>query len=216
MAIIGISGSPIVNGNTDRIIKAILKESGRESKFVNLSTLKFFPCRGCAHLCATTAMCGVKDDLHPYIESLRNAEAIVFGSPRQHGNMTAWMFSFFSRLWCFLHENNTLNNKSVVFVATGIRDVAEGRETFRASFVREHKFNLLGEVFYKSFNSPCLKCGMGHYCRNPHGGLWGLLDKNEEKLCNFKFTPDKFTAWEDNSDTVDQVKNYGRILSELG
>jgi len=61
--IFGISGSPIINGNTDRIVKAILKESGRDSKFIDLSKLNFGSCRGCAHNCATTAMCGVKDDL---------------------------------------------------------------------------------------------------------------------------------------------------------
>jgi len=31
MAIVGISGSPIPGGNTDRITKAILAESGKET-----------------------------------------------------------------------------------------------------------------------------------------------------------------------------------------
>ena len=88
MAIVGISGSPIIHGNTDRITRAILQESGRETNFINLSTLAFSPCRGFAHKCATQAMC-----------------------------------SFFSRLWCFLHESNTLRNKPVVFVGVGIRDI---------------------------------------------------------------------------------------------
>ena len=48
MTIVGISGSPIPNGNTDRMTKAILEESGKEAKFINLSTLSYTPCRACA------------------------------------------------------------------------------------------------------------------------------------------------------------------------
>ena len=95
MAIVGISGSPIVEGNVDRMTKAILQGSGKESKFINLSKLKFGPCRGCAHNCATTAMCGVKDELHPYLEDIRDAEALVLSTPVHHHFMTAWMYSFF-------------------------------------------------------------------------------------------------------------------------
>lgn len=215
MAIVGISGSPIVNGNTDRMTKAILELSGRESTFRNLSTLTFSPCRGCAHLCATTAMCGQKDELQPYLKDIRDAEALVFSSPRHHGNMTAWMTSFFSRLWCFLHENNTLRNKPVIFVSVGIRENPRGQETFRASMIKEHEFDVLGEYHYMSCNAPCLKCGAGSYCKNPSGGLWTLLNKDEEALRNFEFTPDKFTNWEDDPETVAQVKKFGEMLSKL-
>ena len=215
MAIVGISGSPISNSNTDRITKAILEKSGKESKFIKLSSLKFFPCRGCGHLCATTAMCGRKDELHPYLKDIRDAEALVISTPRHHGNMTAWMFSFFSRLWCFLHENNSLRGNPVVFVGVGIREIAKGRETFRASMVKEHEFNVLGEIYYNSLNFPCLSCGAGQYCKSPHAGLWGYLEKDEEALRNFEFTPDKFGRWEDNEQIVSEVKKYGEILSKL-
>jgi len=32
MTIVGISGSPIVDGNTDRIVKAVLEQSGRDEE----------------------------------------------------------------------------------------------------------------------------------------------------------------------------------------
>ena len=81
MAIVGISGSPIIGGNVDRMTQRILELSCKETEFINLSKLKFFPCRGCAHKCATSAMCGVKDELHPYLEMIRDAEALVIASP---------------------------------------------------------------------------------------------------------------------------------------
>ena len=138
MAIVGISGSPIGDGNTDRLVKAVLEASGGETRFVDLSKLSFSPCRGCAHNCATTAMCGVKDELHAHLADIRDAEALVIGSPVHHGTMTAWTYSFFSRLWCFLHENKTLNHRPVVFVSVGIDSIpAEGPATFDASLVKE-------------------------------------------------------------------------------
>jgi len=54
MAIVGISGSPVQGGNTDRLVRSLLEQSGPERTFVNLSTLDFVPCRGCADLCART------------------------------------------------------------------------------------------------------------------------------------------------------------------
>ena len=45
MAILGLSGSPFVRGNTDRLVKAVLKKSNKETVFVNLSKLTFNPCR---------------------------------------------------------------------------------------------------------------------------------------------------------------------------
>jgi len=51
MPIVGISGSPIQGGNTDRLVQSLLEQTGHEHTFVNLSALDFVPCRGCAHLC---------------------------------------------------------------------------------------------------------------------------------------------------------------------
>ena len=36
MAVLGVSGSPKVGGNTDRIIKAVLEKSGKETVIINI------------------------------------------------------------------------------------------------------------------------------------------------------------------------------------
>ncbi len=214
MAIIGISGSPTPNSNVDRMVQMLLHESGKETKFVKLSKLNFFPCRGCAHLCAATAMCGQKDDLHPFLADIRDAEALVIGSPRHHGTMTASTYSFFSRLWCFLHDNCVIYHKPVVFVSSGLCDKEHARGTFGASLVQEHEFNVLGEVYYQSFNPPCIKCGKGNTCMN-HGGLWNLLGRNEEALRNYDLSAHHFTQFEEDQETIDEIIRYGKILSTL-
>ena len=81
MTVVGVSGSPIVDGNTDRMTKALLEQSGKDHMFINLSTLRYDPCRACAHLCARTNICPLDDDLEPYFEPLMNAEALVLSTP---------------------------------------------------------------------------------------------------------------------------------------
>ena len=215
MAIVGISGSPIIGGNVDRMTQRMLELSCKETKFINLSKLKFFPCRACAHLCATTAMCGIKDELLTNYKKKWVIDLWSFESPRHHGDMTAWLYSFFSRLWCFLHDNHTLKNKPVIFISVGCGGVSVGRETFRHSMIKEHEFNVLGQLYFTSYVFPCLSCGMGLECRNEHGGLWNYLGKDEDALKNYKITADKFKRWEDDINIVNEVKKYGEILSSI-
>lgn len=215
MSIIGISGSPIIGGNTDRLINAILDKSGKETQFINLSRLNYVPCRNCAHLCGITNECGVKDDLQPYISEIRDAEALVLGSPIQHGNMTGWMFSFITRLWSLYQVKKLLENKPAVFVSVGIHtlETQNGIETYQSAATYSTKLRVLGHLYYNSRTPPCFKCGAGSYCKV--GGLWNLLEHNEERLNNYQFSPDDFKKWEDEPEVSAEVEKYGKMLADL-
>ena len=216
MAILGVSGSPFVGGNTDRLLKAVLEKSGKETIFVNLSQLRFDPCRGCAHLCATTNMCGIKDELYPYLKLILKSEALVLGTPYQLGTATGFMFNFLTRLWCFFHVKKLLADKPVVLVSVGLKakEIQNGIASFESMVTHSDQFNLLGHIYFSSRIAPCLKCGAGSYCHV--GGLWKyVLDQDENKLKEFKFTPDKFKKWEDCPQIVEEVDRYGKILVEL-
>jgi len=213
MAIVGISGSPIIDGNTDRMVKSILVQSGRDHIFINLSTLKFDPCRACAHLCAKTNLCPLEDDLEPYFEPIRDAEAIVLGTSTNGGNMTAWMFSFLSRLWCFHHVKTLMRGKPAVLVATGLFSMSEGmvipklHDSIRG-------MNVLGHLFFASRIPPCYKCGAGKECKV--GALWHMMGRDEMKLKNFRVTKDMFLRWEDCQEAAENVEKYAGMLSGLG
>ena len=62
--IIGISGSPIKNSNTDRLIQAVLESSGLSFEFVKLSKISVRPCMACLG-CKKDNICKVKDDYPP-------------------------------------------------------------------------------------------------------------------------------------------------------
>lgn len=216
MSIIGVSGSPILDGNTDRMIKALLEQSSRDHTFINLSALKYDSCRACAHLCAAANICPLDDDLKPYFELIRDAEALVLGTPIHAGYMSGWMFSFTTRLSCFSHVKHPLRDKPVILVVTGCFGGAEGhavREFARNVSVQSRGAKVIGHVHYASSIPPCYKCGKGNVCKV--GGLWYMLDRDEEKLKNFKLTQDMFKRWEDCPETVMEVEKYAKMLSEL-
>ena len=58
--IIGISGSPIKNSNTDRLVQAVLESSGLTSEFVKLSKVNVRPCIACLG-CKKDNICKVED-----------------------------------------------------------------------------------------------------------------------------------------------------------
>jgi multimeric flavodoxin WrbA len=216
MAIIGVSGSPVIEGNTDRIVKAVLEKSGKEAIFINLSRLQFDPCRGCCHLCATKNMCGRKDELHPYLKLILKSEALVLGTPYQLGMPTGFMYNFITRLFCFHHVKKLLSGKNSVLISVGVKPkgIQNGIASFESMVKHGGQFNLLGHLYFNSQTPPCLKCGAGSYCRV--GGLWKyVLGQDENKLKEFEFTPDKFKKWEDCPQIVKEVDKYGKILAEL-
>jgi multimeric flavodoxin WrbA len=216
MVILGLSGSPIVGGNTDRIVRAILGKSRKKNVFINLSEIRFDPCRGCCHLCATTNICGIKDELYPYLRLILRSEALVIGTPYQLGQPTGFMYNFLTRLFCFHHVNRLLTEKPVLLVSVGIKpkEIQNGIDNFEKMVKHGEQFKLLGHLYFNSQTPPCLICGAGRNCRV--GGLWKYcLGQDEEKLKEFRFTCDKFKKWEDYPKLIEEVNRYGKILERL-
>ena len=216
MAIVGVSGSPHPGGNTDRIVQSLLERSGHEHTFVNLSTLDFAPCRGCAHLCAKSHICPVEDGLRPYFEPILEADALVLASPVWAGTLTPWMFSFISRLWCFHHVKRLLEDKPLLLVMTALHQRSEHGALHRfEEDIRRwgHNMRHLGAIFHVTDTPPCFTCGVGNACKI--GGLWHLVGHDEEKLRTFQVAPDKFKRWEDCPPTVAEVERYAQVLAEL-
>jgi len=216
MTIVGISGSPILNGNTDRMVKALLEQSDQDHVFVNLSTLRYDPCRACAHLCAKTNLCPVDDDLEPYFEPIMNAKALVLGTPIHGGHITGWMYSFATRLSCFSHVRHPLEDKPVLLVVTGLTREGESRSVQRFTEnvrAQSRGARVIGHIYYASYTPPCYTCGMGKVCQV--GGLWSMLGRSQERLQAFELTPELFKRWEDCPETAKKVSRYARTLSGL-
>ncbi|HPJ29966.1 MAG TPA: flavodoxin family protein [Methanothrix sp.] len=83
MKAIGIVGSPRKNGNVDRLVQAVLdgaEEVGRETTKYHLNEMNYSGCQACDY-CKSHESCKLDDDLSEVLEGIREADAVVFGSP---------------------------------------------------------------------------------------------------------------------------------------
>lgn len=89
--IIGIIGSPRVDGNTEYLVKAALSEAKKENEFeteiIRLAGKKINPCTACL-ACKDERRCIIEDDFGPIFEKMVAADGVVIGSPVYFGSAT--------------------------------------------------------------------------------------------------------------------------------
>ena len=192
MSVIGFSSSPVRGGNMDRMVQALL-EGSAEAEFVNLHDLTFGPCLGCAHLCAPDNHCKLGDDLKPYYRMIREAEALVLGTPNYFGSMNSLMAMFLERLWSFRHNRFPLEGKPFAVVSSGGFGVPEGPIQAVERRMIAYRAKPIGSVAFSSEIAPCFSCGDGLTCRV--GSLWNVY--GEEGLERLRKGTDLFRRWED-------------------
>lgn len=76
MKVLGVSGSPIKNSNTDRALKAVLDATECETEFIKLIDYTVEPCRACLG-CVKSNTCVIKDDGIMLTEKTKEADALV-------------------------------------------------------------------------------------------------------------------------------------------
>ena len=102
---IAINGSPRRNGNTSTLLQHAIQgaqSAGAETELVHLYSLNFKGCTSC-FACKLKSRphgtCAMKDDLSPVLERIKEADAVVFGSPIYFMNISAGMAAFIERLF---------------------------------------------------------------------------------------------------------------------
>ena len=203
--IIGISGSPIKNSNTDRLVKAVLESSGLTSEFVKLSKINVRPCIACLG-CTKDNICKPKDDFQELAEKVRHAGAIVVGGYPPYGVIDGFTKAFLERLFSLRHQNGLNRGKLAVVVTTGIGRGAPGLE--EASNQIAQALTLEGmEVLDQlkvTGNPECMVCGFGETC--PMSALPWIFGEDT------KVTPEKFCKAEDQTETWERAKTVGKEI----
>ncbi|MGA9348337.1 MAG: flavodoxin family protein [Anaerolineae bacterium] len=127
MKVIGISGSPRRGGNTETLLREVLRgaeEAGAETRLFILSRMNISPCRHCDG-CLAEGVCVVKDDMgliYPEIESL---DALVLASPIHFYGVTAQAKAMIDRCQAFWARKYVLKRRIAskkrkgVFVSVG-------------------------------------------------------------------------------------------------
>ena len=127
MKVIGISGSPRRGGNTETLLREVLRgaeEAGAETRLFILSEMNISPCRHC-YGCMAKGECVVKDDMgliYPEVESL---DALVLASPIFFYGVTAQAKAMIDRCQAFWNRKYILKRRIAtekrkgVFISVG-------------------------------------------------------------------------------------------------
>ncbi|MDD5169499.1 MAG: flavodoxin family protein [Syntrophales bacterium] len=124
--ILGISGSPVRDGNVEAFLKKAIEGAARnhvQSDVVHLSDLKIKDCIHC-NFCLSkqkpNRYCSLKDDAQSVFELAEAADIIILASPVYFMRTSAWMAALIDRLRVFVFGNlagGRLRNKIGVSMA---------------------------------------------------------------------------------------------------
>ena len=205
--VIGISGSPIKNSNTDRAVQAVLNHTGLETEFIKLSKCKVQPCIACLG-CTEDNVCKVKDDFQEIAEKVKHAGAIVVGGYPPYGTVDGFTKAFLERLFSLRHQNGLNRGKLAVTVVTAIGRGAPGLDEASDQIslaLTMEGMEVLGQLKVVG-NPECMVCGFGQSCAMS-ALPWIFGDDTE-------VTPEKFCQVEDQKETWQQAEKLGKEIAE--
>ncbi len=102
MRVLGIHGSPHVDGNTAYALRHALSELerlGLETESVALAMLEIRPCQGCFH--CREGECVHDDDMAQVYDAMRRADGIILASPVWMGMVTGLLKTMMDRTVLF-------------------------------------------------------------------------------------------------------------------
>jgi multimeric flavodoxin WrbA len=106
MKILAIHGSPrTIRSTTRKLAGLVLEgaaEAGAETEMIDLADHRIISCTAC-EACSMNGICVNEDDVPSILARMREADAIVFGSPVYIDNISGQMKVFFDRLADAIH-----------------------------------------------------------------------------------------------------------------
>ncbi len=171
MKVLGVSGSPTENSNTDVLVNAILDATEAETEFVKLSEINVGPCIACMK-CVYTNECVLNDHFKWLSKQVMEADAIVVGSPTYYGSASAFTKAFIERLYSKRHVKLLTGGKIAATVAVGVaaeKMVAE----WMGNALRAGGMEIVGSMTAKG-TPCCFVCGPGETCNYT---VWNAYSK---------------------------------------
>jgi len=171
MIVLGVSGSPIKDSNTDRAVKAVLEGTGLATEFVKLADYVVAPCKACLG-CVETNKCVINDDGVKLTEKVKKADALVVGGFTPYSTLDSRTKAFLERLYPLRHKHGYMAGKPGGAVVTSC--APEENDTLPPAcrmginaiqfYMMEEGMNFVGAVKIQG-NLPCVKCGHGDECK---------------------------------------------------
>jgi multimeric flavodoxin WrbA len=142
--ILGIVGSPRINGNTHLLISKILEGAqnfGLEADLIFLKDLDIKECDGC-HSCWKGNQCSKNDDMNIIYPKIIASDIIVFGTPVYWYGPTALMKGFIDRFVYFNCPENRekVRGKMAILVVPFEEDNVETAEPLIKMFEKSFSY----------------------------------------------------------------------------
>jgi multimeric flavodoxin WrbA len=204
--VLGISGSPVKNSNTDRLIKAILDATELKCEFVKLSQINIRPCLACKQ-CVPDNICKVNDDFPELAKKIKKAGALIIGAYIPYKQIDGFTKALLEKFWSLRHVNNLLRGKLCATVLTYLTlDAADHVNLSLTVELKEmERMELIGQVMVKG-NLPCLTCGEGDECEM--SGLKRRYGPDARASdCPYVRVEDQKEVWE-------EAMRIGRLIGE--
>lgn len=167
MKVVGFIGSPRKKGNTDVLVRQVLRgagEAGAETMAYYLNELDFRGCQGCFS-CKVNDRCILKDDMTPLYDEIAGADAVVIGSPVYMWNITGQTKLFLDRMYAFINPDYSSRLKSgkkaALIFSQGNADAGFYKQCFEsvAGILSLGGFNMHGTLVASGVLEPGLAAG---------------------------------------------------------
>jgi len=110
MKIIAFLGSPRKDGNTELLLKEVIRgveDSGFKVQVFDLNSMNIQPCQDCGG-CDETGECIIRDDMDSIYEAIKTADRIILASPVFFFSLSAQTKAMIDRCQCFWIEKYVL------------------------------------------------------------------------------------------------------------
>ena len=170
MKVLGISGSPIKNSNTDQALLKVLSATGLETEFIKLKDYTVAPCQACLG-CIKTNRCVIEDDGIFLAEKAKEANALIIAGFTPYSSLDARTKAFIERLYPLRHLHGFMRGKPGGAIITCaippdnqmLPPACDFGINAIKFYMMEEGMDFVGEVRV-SGNVPCIRCGYGDEC----------------------------------------------------
>ncbi len=175
-AVLGVSGSPRRDGNTDLLVQEALRllgeRTGARTDFVRVADQRVEPCRGCRG-CMTLGHCAIQGDgFEALMARFFAADLFVLGAPVYWLGPPGIMKNFIDRTHGYYRDHTILLGKRAVLISVATDSGFEPHEAVMASWLRVYGAQVVGTL-------RILSCEKGEVFQRPEefGKVRQLVDR---------------------------------------
>ena len=150
ITILGLSGSPRRDGNTDILVKEALRilaeHSGARTEFVRVADHDIKPCAGC-RACMKLGRCAIQDDdFEELMARFFAADLLVLGAPVYWLGPPGIMKSFIDRTHGYYLDHTILRGKRAALISVATDSGFEPHEAVMASWLEVYGAEVVSRI----------------------------------------------------------------------